>query len=207
MNSENKNKVGLASAEDEIVSADVAGAGEASDKEEQEAAEKTGSEEEGAAPAADAAEAPAGAVPEGEADAEETDIPSGEEENPETGGRAQPEAEQGGAAEIQTEISDADIRRIIADPMFVCFAKGKTQDIASLCRDFCTMLAQGENAMEKSNLSESVLARVTPGGGNYGAGVVLTERQRGLARSARMSYREYYDLISGIPEHTRKNNR
>ena len=44
MNSENKNKVGLASAEDEIVSADVAGAGEASDKEEQEAAEKTGSE-------------------------------------------------------------------------------------------------------------------------------------------------------------------
>ena len=153
MNSENKNKVGLASAEDEIVSADVAGAGEASDKEEQEAAEKTGSEEEGAAPAADAAEAPAGAVPEGEADAEETDIPSGEEENPETGGRAQPEAEQGGAAEIQTEISDADIRRIIADPMFVCFAKGKTQDIASLCRDFCTMLAQGENAMEKSKLS------------------------------------------------------
>ena len=61
--------------------------------------------------------------------------------------------------------------------------------------------------MEKSNLSESVLARVTPGGGNYGAGVVLTERQRVLARSAGMSYREYYDLISGIPEHTRKNNR
>ena len=61
--------------------------------------------------------------------------------------------------------------------------------------------------MEKSNLSESVLARVTPGGGNYGAGVVLTERQRVLARSAGMSYRDYYDLISGIPEHTRKNNR
>lgn len=199
MNSENENKVGLASAEDEIVSADVAGAGEASDKEEQEAAEKTGSEEEGAAPA--------GAVPEDEADTEETDIPSGEEENPKTGGQAQPEAEQGGAPEMQTEISDADMRRIIADPMFVCFAKGKTQDIASLCRDFCTMLAQGENAMEKSNLSESVLARVTPGGGNYGAGVVLTERQRALARSAGMSYREYYDLISGIPEHTRKNNR
>ena len=146
-------------------------------------------------------------MPEGEADAEETDIPSGEEENPETGGQAQPEAEQGGAPEVQTEISDADMRRIIADPMFVCFAKGKTQDIASLCRDFCTMLAQGENAMEKSNLSDSVLARVTPGGGNYGAGVVLTERQRALARSAGMSYREYYDLISGIPEHTRKNNR
>lgn len=158
-------------------------------------------------PAADAAEAPADAMPEDEADTEETDIPSGEEENPETGGQAQPEAEQGGAAEVQTEISDADMRRIIADPMFVCFAKGKTQDIASLCRDFCTMLAQGENAMEKSNLSESVLARVTPGGGNYGAGVVLTERQRALARSAGMSYREYYDLISGIPEHTRKNNR
>lgn len=159
MNSENENKIGVSPAEDEIVSADVANAGEASDKEEQEAAEKTGSEEEGA------------------------------------------------AAEVQTEISDADMRRIISDPMFICFAKGKTQDIASLCRDFCTMLAQGENAMEKSNLSESVLARVTPGGGNYGAGVVLTERQRALARSAGMSYREYYDLISGIPEHTRKNNR
>mgnify|MGYP006955107257 CR=1 FL=1 len=207
MNSENKNKVGLASAEDEIVSADVAGAGEASDKEEQEAAEKTGSEEEGAAPAADAAEAPADAMPEDLSEPEADEEPSEKEESPESGGRAQSEAEQGGAAEIQTEISDADIRRIIADPMFVCFAKGKTQDIASLCRDFCTMLAQGENAMEKSNLSESVLARVTPGGGNYGAGVVLTERQRALARSAGMSYREYYDLISGIPEHTRKNNR
>ena len=204
MNSENENKIGVSPAEDEIVSADVANAGEASVIAEREVAGKTGSEEEGAA---EAAEAPAGAVPEGEADAEETDIPSGEEENPETGGQAQPEAEQGGAAEMQTEISDADMRRIIADPMFVCFAKGKTQDIASLCRDFCTMLAQGENAMEKSNLSESVLARVTPGGGNYGAGVVLTERQRALARSAGMSYREYYDLISGIPEHTRKNNR
>lgn len=178
MNSENENKVGVSSAEDEIVSADVASAGEASVITEQEAAEKTGSEEEGAAPAADAAEAPADAMPEG-----------------------------GSEPEVQTEISDADMRRIIADPMFLCFAKGKTQDIASLCRDFCTMLAQGENAMEKSNLSESVLARVTPGGGNYGAGVVLTERQRALARSAGMSYREYYDLISGIPEHTRKNNR
>lgn len=207
MNSENENKIGVSPAEDEIVSADVANAGEASDIAEREAAEKTGSEEEGAAPAAEAAEAPAGAVPEDEADTEETDIPSGEEENPKTGGQAQPESEQGGAPEMQTEISDADMRRIIADPMFVCFAKGKTQDIASLCRDFCTMLAQGENAMEKSNLSESVLARVTPGGGNYGAGVVLTERQRALARSAGMSYREYYDLISGIPEHTRKNNR
>lgn len=207
MNSENENKIGVSPAEDEIVSADVANAGEASDIAEREAAEKTGSEEEGAAPAAEAAEAPAGAVPEDEADTEETDIPSGEEENPKTGGQAQPEAEQGGAPEMQTEISDADMRRIIADPMFVCFAKGKTQDIASLCRDFCTMLAQGENAMEKSNLSESVLARVTPGGGNYGTGVVLTERQRALARSAGMSYREYYDLISGIPEHTRKNNR
>ena len=207
MNSENENKIGVSPAEDEIVSADVANAGEASDIAEREAAEKTGSEEECAAPAAEAAEAPAGAVPEDEADTEETDIPSGEEENPKTGGQAQPEAEQGGAPEMQTEISDADMRRIIADPMFVCFAKGKTQDIASLCRDFCTMLAQGENAMEKSNLSESVLARVTPGGGNYGAGVVLTERQRALARSAGMSYREYYDLISGIPEHTRKNNR
>lgn len=207
MNSENENKIGVSPAEDEIVSADVASAGEASVIAEREVAEKTEIEAEGAAPAAEAAEAPAGVVPEDEADTEETDIPSGEEENPKTGGQAQPEAEQGGAPEVQTEISDADIRRIIADPMFVCFAKGKTQDIASLSRDFCTMLAQGENAMEKSNLSESVLARVTPGGGNYGAGVVLTERQRALARSAGMSYREYYDLISGIPEHTRKNNR
>lgn len=207
MNSENENKIGVSPAEDEIVSADVANAGEASDKEEQEAAEKTGSEEEGAAPAADAAEALADAMPEDLSEPEADEEPSEKEESREMGGRAQPEAEQGGAAEMQTEISDADIRRIIADPMFVCFAKGKTQDIASLCRDFCTMLAQGENAMEKSNLSESVLARVTPGGGNYGAGVVLTERQRALARSAGMSYREYYDLISGIPEHTRKNNR
>lgn len=102
------------------------------------------------------------------------------------------------------EISDADMRRIMADPMFICFARGKTQDITSLCRDFCFMLSQGENIGEKSNLSSSVLMRVTPGGGAYGGGVVLTERQRALARSAGMSYREYYDLISGIPEHTRK---
>ena len=194
MNSENENKVEMIPAEASVVA-------------EREAAEKTEIEAEGAAPAAEAAEAPAGSVPEGEADAEETDIPSGEEENPETGGRAQPEAEQGGAPEVQTEISDADMRRIISDPMFICFAKGKTQDIASLCRDFCTMLAQGGREGEKGGISQSVLVRVTPGGGNYGGGVVLTERQRALARSAGMSYREYYDLISGIPEHSRKNNR
>lgn len=201
MNSENENEIKLVLTDDDEVK------GEASDADEQVASADTESAEGGAAPAADAAEAPAEAMPESGSEPEAEEEPSEEEEGSGTGGRAQPEAEQGGATEHQPEISDADIRRIIADPMFVCFAKGKTQDITSLCRDFCTMLAQGENAMEKSNLSESVLARVTPGGGNYGGGVVLTERQRALARSAGMSYREYYDLISGIPEHTRKNNR
>ncbi len=161
--------------------------------------------EEGAAPAANAAEAPAVEADEkSEATIESEESKSAQNTEEDDGGCAQAEPAQGGADNGSAEISDADMRRIMADPMFICFAKGKTQDITSLCRDFCFMLSQGENAREKSNLSSSVLMRVTPGGGAYGGGVVLTERQRALARSAGMSYREYYDLISGIPEHTRK---
>lgn len=163
------------------------------------------STEEGAAPAANAAEVsavemgePAETVNESEESVIDENFADGD------GGFAQAEPAQGGAECETAEISDADMRRIMADPMFICFAKGKTQDIASLCKDFCFMLSRGESAREKSNLSPSVLMRVTPGGGACGGEVVLTERQRALARSAGMSYREYYDLISGIPEHTRK---
>ena len=161
--------------------------------------------EEGAAHAANAVEALAVEADEkAEASIESKEPESDEALEVNDGGCAQAEPAQGGADNGFAEISDADMRRIIADPMFICFARGKTQDITSLCRDFCFMLSQGENIGEKSNLSSSVLMRVTPGGGAYGGGVVLTERQRALARSAGMSYREYYDLISGIPEHTRK---
>lgn len=196
MNGENKDMIISAEAEEiKATEADIDAA---------EISEETLSEE-GAAPAADAAEAPAveaGESVEAVAENEESEFAEGTEED--DGGCAQAEPAQGGADDNSAEISDADMRRIMADPMFICFAKGKTQDIASLCKDFCFMLGQGESAREKSNLSSSVLMRVTPGGGAYGGGVVLTERQRALARSAGMSYREYYDLISGIPEHTRK---
>lgn len=103
------------------------------------------------------------------------------------------------------EISNSDMRRIMADPMFICFAKGKNSDIETLCRDFCQMIACGESARQKSNLDSSVLMRVTPyAEGMIRSEVILTERQRTLAREAGMTYREYYDLINDIPERTTK---
>ena len=146
------------------------------------------------------AAAPAPSVPE-TTPAEEIITPSADAASEGSAG-ADATLSQGGGAESTTpEISDADMRRIVSDPMFICFAKGKNQDLGTLCRDFCEMLKAGDGSRPRTNLDPSVMMRVTPHSeGSVMSGVTLTERQRVLARQAGMSYREYYDLICGIPE-------
>lgn len=105
--------------------------------------------EEGAAHAANAAEAPAVEADEkAEASIESKEPESDEALEVDDGGCAQAEPAQGGADNGFAEISDADMRRIMADPMFICFARGKTQDITSLCRDFCLCRAAEHTAAE-----------------------------------------------------------
>ena len=162
-------------------------------------------DESAAAPAAEAA----GGAPAGERAGEEqteetsTEISEGQENEAAPAGEdAATESPRGGAL---PEISNSDMRKIMADPMFVCFAKGKTADIETLCREFCEMLECGSDARTKTNLDRSVLVRVTPyADGTIRSDVILTERQRTLAREAGMTYREYYDLINDIPERKSK---
>lgn len=155
--------------------------------------------------------APAAGIPQEEAsqEAEEPakpDLPA-EPENPDCGTGASAEQMRGGAGAELPDISDSDMRRIMSDPMFPSFARGRSGDITSLCRNFCTMLESGENARSRTNLDPSVIMRVTPRtDGTVISGVALTERQRMLAREAGMSYREYHDMILGIPEQTHNKN-
>ncbi|MBQ9510221.1 MAG: hypothetical protein IJR55_00745 [Clostridia bacterium] len=165
-------------------------------------AEGYADDERTAAPAADAAgDAPEGERAEGLENPEDASEMQQFDNSPEGADEAT-ESPRGGAL---AEISNSDMRRIMADPMFICFAKGKNSDIETLCRDFCQMIACGENARAKSNLDSSVLMRVTPyAEGTIRSGVILTERQRMLAREAGMTYREYYELINDIPERITK---
>lgn len=153
-----------------------------------------------AAPAASAAgEAPAHAA--GDESSPEDASASEEAAAPEPAGADATASQDGGAEDTAPALTDSDIRRIVSDPMFVCFAKGKNGELSALCRDFCEMLRLGDESRPRTNLDPSVMMRVTPHSeGSVTTGVTLTERQRVLARQAGMSYREYYDLICGIPE-------
>ncbi len=122
------------------------------------------------------------------------------------------EAEDKGSAEIYAEEEnvqeteqfgeiDAEVfKRTLANPMFAVFAKGRSTDISTAVRDFLSMMEAG-----RSLLTEEAMMKMTPHNGFSGAdGVALTERQRKIARDAGMSYREYYELISVLPEKNKR---
>ncbi len=119
------------------------------------------------------------------------------EEAPETGETAA-EATPAEAPE-EAAISAEDFARVLANPMFVFFARGRGESAERLAHEFEKMLAAGRSAV-----SEDDMMKMTPSAGFAAAGgVALSERQRKIARDAGMSYREYYDIISAIPTKTK----
>ena len=89
-------------------------------------------------------------------------------------------------------LSEEDIRAAVANPMFALFARGKNQPFDEICRDFLRMTVSTHDAGSRR--------MVTPAGSSaVNRDVALSDRQRKLAREYGMSYREYYDLINGIP--------
>ncbi|MGM9664602.1 MAG: hypothetical protein ACI3XF_07160 [Eubacteriales bacterium] len=95
-------------------------------------------------------------------------------------------------AERAERLSEEDIRAAVANPLFALFARGKNQPFDEICRDFLRMTVSTHDAGSRR--------MVTPAGFSaVNRDVSLSDRQRKLAREYGMSYREYYDLINGIP--------
>lgn len=103
---------------------------------------------------------------------------------------ALPEDEADG--EYTGELSENEIRAATSNPMFAIFARGKKQSFESVCADFLRMTRTVRDAGSKRMATPAGACAVSKG-------VALSDRQRTLAREYGMSYREYYDLINGIP--------
>lgn len=89
-------------------------------------------------------------------------------------------------------LTEEETRAVVTNPMFALFARGKSQPFDEICRDFMKMTAGARNAGSRR--------MVTPAGSSaVNRDVALSDRQRKLAREYGMSYREYYELINGIP--------
>ena len=95
-------------------------------------------------------------------------------------------------------LSDARRAELVANPMFIHFARGRVDSLDILLREFEQMLAAGGQA-QLSRMAASDAARVTPCVHTATADIALSERQRALARAAGMSYREYYELARTVP--------
>lgn len=94
-------------------------------------------------------------------------------------------------------LSEEETRAVVTNPMFALFARGKSQTFDEICRDFMKMSAGTRNAGSRR--------MVTPSGSSaVNRDVALSDKQRKLAREYGMSYREYYELINGIPSKSYK---
>lgn len=109
------------------------------------------------------------------------------------GGEATDESGRfGEPSENTAPLTEEETRTVVTNPMFALFARGKSQPFDEICRDFIKMTAGARNAGSRR--------MVTPAGSSaVNRDVALSDRQRKLAREYGMSYREYYELINGIP--------
>ena len=93
------------------------------------------------------------------------------------------------AEDEPSSLTDEQRRRILANPMFYTFAKGKAMSLDELISEFSEMLALG------GEQKLTPMARTTPTSGVSSPDYALSERQRRIARDAGMSYREYYKYL------------
>ena len=104
----------------------------------------------------------------------------------------------------ERELDDARIAELLANPMFIHFARGRSGGIETICREFEDMLAAGGKE-PVSRMAAPVAAKIVPTSAAATPDVALSERQRAIARTAGMSYREYYELISELPGSNHQN--
>lgn len=90
------------------------------------------------------------------------------------------------------EISDAQCRRILSNPMFYAYAKGRAESIAELISGFSEMISLDGGAAIPTEM------RATPEPKAAVAEFALSERQKNIARDAGMSYREYYSFLKSM---------
>ena len=148
-------------------------------------AESAEQKTEAALDASDEAEAISAEESTGEA---EDDAGDGEEEVEENSGETVGEE----ADEIASPLDDAARLRAVTDPMFPTFAKGKSGTLDEIISDFFKMTAEG-GAPKRSPLTLA-----TPVGAAASPDYALSERQRKIAQSAGMSYREYYNFLKNM---------
>ncbi|MBO4353649.1 MAG: hypothetical protein J5860_01780 [Clostridia bacterium] len=131
-------------------------------------------------------------VPDEEGDAIPAEEESAEEDAPATeDGAAEIDAVEEG--EETVALTDAEKRRILANPMFLTFASGKAQGLDELISDFHKMISLGGDVPKVSARS-----RATPSPSAASPDYALSERQRRIARDAGMSYREYYGFLKNM---------
>lgn len=120
-----------------------------------------------------------------EANAAKTDAAAENDDNASCGG-----SEDEISDVNEPELSDDDCRRILSDARFFEFSKGKDGRIEDLIREFSKTfnINAGEAKVMPADL-------VTPSHGVASPDYALSERQRRIARSAGMSYREYYGFL------------
>lgn len=109
------------------------------------------------------------------------------------GGEATDESVRfGEPSENTAPLTEEETRTVVTNPMFALFARGKSQPFDEICRDFIKMTAGARNAGSRRMVTPACSSAVN-------RDVALSDRQRKLAREYGMSYREYYELINGIP--------
>lgn len=89
-------------------------------------------------------------------------------------------------------LDDAARLAAVTDPMFPTFAKGKAGTLDEIISDFYKMTSEG-GAPKRSPLTLA-----TPVGAAASPDYALSERQRRIAQSAGMSYREYYNFLKSM---------
>lgn len=128
--------------------------------------------------------------------AEEPEAKAPEEEEPEekigemAGGDAN--GSDVTARGFEGEISDAQCRRILSNPMFYAYAKGRAESISELISGFSEMISIDGGAAIPTEM------RATPEPKAAAAEFALSERQKNIARDAGMSYREYYSFLKSM---------
>lgn len=97
------------------------------------------------------------------------------------------------AADSGAALDDGARLSAVCDPMFATFAKGKDQPLDELISDFIKMRSLGSGEIKPSPMTLA-----TPVGAAASPDYALSERQRKIAQSAGMSYREYYNFLKSM---------
>ncbi len=120
--------------------------------------------------------------------------------------RSLPEEEKGTNEffEFIEKFGEEKLKKLMNDRTFSAFSIGKSGSLASIYEnyiDFLSALSDSNDARKyraaEAGLASTGFSKKASGAVDYGS--ALTENQKSLARSAGMSYKQYSELLSQIP--------